>query len=151
MLEASLQLCYRCGFLLHLSPFSYSWILSFIFRWLPGRRTARNRSSFHSPLWWSRLARTRCSHKSEGGEMQLRKTFPSGKHKHAWSFVKNKSKSVITHISNNGVKANSITAYLFLSPPPPLLPGSLVRKWNAEKCGKILFPAGFYLHWGSLF
>lgn len=34
-------------------------------RWSPGHRRARSPSSFRSPLWWSRCARPRCSHRSE--------------------------------------------------------------------------------------
>lgn len=34
-------------------------------RWSPGHRRAQSPSSFRSPLWWSRCARPRCSHRSE--------------------------------------------------------------------------------------
>lgn len=40
-------------------------------RWSPGRHRARNPSSFHSSLWWSRCVLSHCRHRSEGGSSEL--------------------------------------------------------------------------------
>lgn len=117
------------------------------FRWFPARRTARNRSSFRSPLWWSRLVRARCSRRSDKEKDSVENigiwkiqthTVIHQKQIHADTV------SEILQINNNLVHA--ISAYFFWNPSP----GFAVWNTNTEKHVALIFPSRFYLHRESL-